>query len=796
MKKELFNKGWKFWEDKDSFALVWSVPQSAKLVNLPHDAMLLNKANENSKNGANTGFRDGGVYQYSKTITTSTEDAEKTIALHFDGVYMNAQVYVNGQQVCSCPYGYTGFTCILNDYLDWGKENEIRVIARNTNSPNSRWYTGSGIYRDVYMLTAGDVYVEDGSCYVDTESICEEYATLNVNTNIVNRSSKRRNLELKTEIIDTEGNTITDSRKIVVFSGENARYSFRMTVPSPKLWSDETTNLYSIRTSILDDGKLVDSEEHTFGIRKLELDAKQGLRVNGKVVNLRGACIHHDNGLLGAECTYAAEYRRIKLLKEAGFNAIRMAHNPAAQALLKACDELGVYVMDETFDMWTRNKADSDYGLFFNKCWQDDVAAMVKKDLQHPSVIMYSVGNEIPEIGSDIGARIAKEISDFIKTMDKTRFTLASINGVFAAGNAINDIMKDISGGSFKEGNVNDFMMMMDTKMPEIVNHPLVSQGIEKACATLDIAGYNYMTSRYENDYKNLPNRVIVGSETYPPQIAENWSLISKLPNVIGDFTWSGWDYIGEAGVGVVGYAWGEGGFGAGYPYQLAYVGDIDITGFRRPASYYREIVFGLRKEPYIVTQNPYKYGKKPIMTPWVISDSIASWTYPDMDGQPIVIEVYSPGDEAEVIVNGKSLGKKKIEGFIARFDTVYAPGEVECISYENGKKIASYTLKTAIDARLKAEVTYDNEKLVFIDITNADTNGNVDTHTLAHIKVSVDGADFRLGTGNPKSDYNYITDETDSFLGRALLIVKKENSSDKAKVSISLNEQEIKLTV
>ena len=798
MIKKLFNDNWKFWEEKDSFALVWSVPETAIDVTLPHDAMLNGGKNEQSINGTNTGFRDGGVYNYSKIYKPEAEDINKTIKLHFDGVYMNALVYVNQQLVASHPYGYSGFTVALNDFLNFGQENEIRVSVHNSASPNSRWYSGSGIYRDVYLLKSDETYLDYQGCYVSTDYIDEDSATISVTATVVSRASRRRELQLVTEIMNSSGNIIkSKTQPIVAFENDKEVYRFRLSVDDPRLWSDESPYLYTLRCSLMENGNVLDTDENTFGIRTLKVDGKHGLRINGKVTNLRGACIHHDNGIMGAVSMTEVEYRRIKLLKEAGFNAIRMAHNPASPALLKACDELGMYVMDEAFDMWTRCKSDNDYALSFSKWWKSDLEAMVKNDRLSPSVIMYSIGNEIPEIGTDQGAKLCKEMADYVKSLDDSRFTMAAINGVFAAGDGIGKIMSDLSDGEFSGGNVNDFMAIMDTKMHLIVTHDEVQKRLDKACATLDIAGYNYMTARYEKDLVENPDRVIVGSETYAPQIAENWAIVKKQPNVIGDFTWTGWDYIGEAGVGVVGYAWGEGGFGAGYPKQMAYVGDLDITGFRRPASYFREIVFGRRTNPYIVTQNPYKYGKQPFMTPWVISDSIASWTYPDMEGKPIVVEIYSAGDSVELFVNGNSLGRQKVEGFIARFDTVYSKGSVEAVSYDGGKEIGRSTLSTAVDAKLTAHVEYSGKNLAFINLVKEDANGNVDTYTKTRVNAKVTGAlEFRMGSGNYEPEDNFITESTDLFNGRGQMIIRKSGENDKVNIEISDSNVTLSLEV
>lgn len=804
MKQIKWNDLWKFWVDKDSFALVWNIPEEAKEVTLPHDAMIIQPANPDSANGGNTGFRDGGVYTYVKMLYAPEEYRDRTVMLKFEGVYMNAFVYVNGQLAAKNPFGYSTFFVKLDNFLEYGKENEIRVYARAGAMPNSRWYSGAGIYRDVYLLESGLTYLVPEDVQAETEDADDKMAVVNIKTEIKNRKANTEKLVLETSIEDASGNVAARCNStFVLMESEERKVSQRIVVPEPKLWSAETPDLYTIVSKIYNDsGKLLDENRSTFGIRTLKLDAKRGLRVNGKTIKLRGACVHSDSGLLGSATYDDAHFRQIKMLKEAGFNAIRISHNPAAPALLRACDTLGMYVMDETFDMWNRLKSHYDYGLYFNEWWESDVTAMVRKDYNCPSVILYSVGNEIPEIGTDHGAKLCHEISDKIKSLDNTRFTLASINGVFACGDKIDTIMQDVAADLNKAGkaddsiNVNDFMTFMDGYMDEIVVHNAVTKGLEMACAATDIAGYNYMTARYEPDGKKYPDRVIVGSETYPPEIARNWELVEKLPHVIGDFTWTGWDYIGEAGVGIPAYNWGEGGFGATFPAQLAYCGDMDITGFRRPASYFRQIVFGLRKEPYIAVQNPYKYGQKLIKTPWVISDATSSWTFDGCEGKPVIVEVYAPGTETELLKNGVSVGKKpsgKEVGFRTLFETTYEEGTLTAIVYENGKEISRTELVSARGEQKLVLIPEDmpetnsDRQLYYIQVAICGDNNTVVTDCDQKIELSVEGgADVAgFGSGNPKSAYNYNESITETFGGRAMIILKKNGNGSRAKITV-----------
>ena len=813
MKNQLYNDGWKFWADKNSFALVWNVPDFARDVELPHDAMIEQPAFAESRNGGNTGFRDSEVYVYVKNYYAAEEDRDKTLFLKFEGIYMNAFVYVNGQLAAKSPFGYSTFYADLSPFVKYGQDNEIRVQVRNGNMGNSRWYSGGGIYRDVYLLSAGPVYLVPEGLQIKTERIEKgengpaEYAVLKIRTELRNRYYNKRTLKQTLTIRNADGAVVArDEALVPLYEAEERDLTRRFIVESPALWSEENPALHTCECVLTDaeTGELIDSDTETFGIRVLAVDTKRGLTVNGQTVKLRGGCIHHDSGLLGAATYEEVQLRQIRKMKEAGFNAIRMSHNPMAPAMLRACDRLGMFVMDEGFDMWNRLKSDYDYGLYFKEWWPEDVKAMVRKDYNHPSVVLYSIGNEIPEIGTDQGAQLCHDMDALIKSLDDTRFTMAAINGVFAAGDGIGKIIADISAdmaasGDAVSGNVNDFMTIMDTRMDDIVTHEEVSKRLDKACAYLDVAGYNYMTARYLPDGKDNPNRVIVGSETYPPMIARNWDLVEKLPYVIGDFTWTGWDYIGEAGVGIPAYHWGDGGFGARFPAQLAYPGDFDITGFRRPASYFREAVFGRTNVPHITVQNPAHYGEFLIKTPWVISDAVSSWTWQGMEEKPAIVEIYAGGEEAELIQDGVSLGRKpsgKAAGFRTLFETVYRPGKLEAVVYENGAEIGRSVLETA-KGTPKLTITREegntDEKLVFLQIELKGENGVIYTDRDVEITLEAsEGAVVRgFGSGDPKPAHNFADPTAELFYGRGQIIVEKPKpgSSITLKVSAASGE-------
>lgn len=777
-----WNDGWLFWQEKDAFALVWNIPENAKPVTLPHDAMLETPAHAASPNGGNTGYRDGGVYVYCKSLFAPEEWKTRTVALKFEGSYCNTSVFVNGQLAAQHASGYTGFLAELNGFLRYGAENEIRVFVRNV-PPSSRWYSGGGLYRDVLLLTAPLAYIADEGVWAVTESLEEDLAVVRVETELSSRSPLTVPCILETQLLDPEGRIVAKvATPLTLASNGQVAVPQRMAVEHPRPWSAETPDLYTCRSRLVLDETQVDQAETAIGLRTLTVDSRRGLRVNGKSVKLLGGCIHQDHGLLGAATYEQAELRRMQKMKEAGFNAVRMSHHPAAPALLRACDRVGMYVMDEAFDMWTRAKTELDYSASFADHAREDVTAMARTARSHPSVVLYSIGNEIPECATDLGARIGGELAAAIRQSDPTRPITAGINGVFMSGDAIEEIMADILPGSGNGedsgGNVNNFMTAMDTQLNEIVTHPAVTRRLDKACAFLDVAGYNYMTARYALDAARCPDRVMVGSETYPPAFAANWTEVQRLPQVIGDFTWTGWDYIGEAGVGIPAYRFGEGGFGAQFPCQLAYCGDIDITGFRRPASYYRQIAAGLRAAPYLAVQNPRHYVEPLIKTPWVISDSTHSWTWPGCEDKPAVVEVYANADEVELFCNGVSLGVQKPADCIARFDTFYVPGSLRAVARREGAVLGEDVLETAgpvSGLALSAETDAPAGELFWLRVGLADEAGrlNPDADRMLTVKVAGGAQLLAFGSADPKPG-QYPAGTTRTFGGQAQIILRK----------------------
>lgn len=786
MEQKCWNRQWRFWENQNPFELVWTIPKDARTLDLPHDAMIEKPPHADSPNGYNTAFRDGGMFLYAKELYAPETLRDQLLMLKFEGVYHNAFVYVNGELAAKHPYGFSTFYVPLNPFLRYGQKNEIRVQARSGGGKSNRWYSGAGIYRDVYLIQGPLLHIAPDSLQIRTESVEEQIAVLQISAVLQNDSPITQPVTAVLGLFAPDGKPVgTERIPLTLDANTSQPVRCRMTVAEPQLWDTEHPSLYTCEITLETTSASGSDRECTaFGIRTMTLDAKRGLRINGKAVKLRGGCIHHDSGLLGAATYDDVKYRQILKLKQAGFNAVRMAHNPCSQSVLRACDRLGMYVMDEAFDMWSRSKNDYDYGLYFSEWWEKDVEEMVRKDFNHPSVILYSLGNEIPEIGEPHGAQICRRMAEKFRQLDPTRYTLAGINGIAASSQYLGQIQQDVVAELDRQGivvgDVNDFMVLMNRYQDQIVTHEAVSKVLEVACAPTDIAGYNYMTARYEMDGKRYPNRIILGTETYPPEIARNWDCVLHMNHVIGDFTWAGWDYLGEAGVGIPGYAPGEGGFMAGFPAQLPYVGDFDLTGRRRPASYYREIVFGLRTDPYIVVENPRKDPEKLEKTPWIISDAYPCWTWSGCEGNTVTVEVYTPGDHLSLYLNGTLIGTKPVPpSKLVHFSLPYTPGVLEAIADQDGQVLGRCMLRTA-GVRNRLAVTVEDEcpmeQLIYLNLEWQDENGltAADDHPI--VTVSIDGpAVLRgFGTGNPKPAYPYASTTTELFMGCGQLILEK----------------------
>ncbi|WP_259461134.1 glycoside hydrolase family 2 TIM barrel-domain containing protein [Microbacterium sp. CGR2] len=751
-------------------------------VSLPHDAIISLPRSADVAGSGFTGYFPGGAFEYSKTFEVPEEWREKRVSLQFQGVYRDAMVFVNGAFAGQRPNGYTPFRTALDPFLRYGETNTIRVDART--HEDSRWYSGAGIHRDVVLEVTELVHIEQSGLRITTPDIDEQRAVIAVVTPVKNDSITTATVRVRTELRAPDGSVVaSDSAPVTLRPTASSVVRQRLYVTKPALWGVDTPNLYVART-ILEDADHIQLEEKDtpFGIRSVQLDPWSGLRINGETVKLRGACVHHDNGLLGAAAIGRAEERRVELLKKAGFNAIRSAHNPISPAMLDACDRLGMLVMDETTDVWTEAKTPFDYSLAFPEWWERDIESLIEKDFNHPSVIFYSIGNEIFETGNPLGSEWGRALAEKVRTLDDTRLVTNGINPFVSVLTDLASQMASADSESPTEGGVNA-AINLDGMMEHVSTSDLATERTEASFAALDVAGVNYAEGRYELDRVGFPNRIMVGTETFGPSIATNWRLVLNNPHVLGDFTWTGWDYLGEVGIGRTQYA-DDPAWQPPYPWMTAWVGDIDITGHRRPLSYYREIVFGLRTEPYIAVLRPENHGREIIPGKWGWSDSISSWSWDVRTGAPIVVEVYSDADDVELVLNGHPVGRTTPGAsvpFLASFDITYEPGTLEAVTYRDGVEVGRTALRSA-DKSADLAVTPDRTELLagdrdlsFIEIELRDQAGNLASARDVPVKVSVEGAGTLLafGSGRPDTAEPLNTDVHTTFDGRALAIVR-----------------------
>lgn len=786
-----FTDGWSVGPKLGAFEARTS-DNAAVPVTVPHDALRDLPRSADAGQGVHSGYISGGVFAYSKSFEVPDSWRDRTVRIEFEGVYRDATVYINGDFAGHEANGYAAFVIDADPFLRFGEANTITVEARVHR--DSRWYTGGGIYRPVHLIVDDPVHLALDGTVVVTGDIDAERAIVEIATSVENATRHTATRRISWTILDDDGAVAASGDSpVTVLPGESATARTRLAVRSPRLWGPENPHRYRVRALLTDaDGSTTDDETTVFGIRRLQLDAVHGLRVNGESVDLRGACIHHDNGPLGAVSIADAEDRRIRLLKAAGFNAIRSAHNPASRALLDACDAHGMLVMDELSDVWTKSKTAFDGSIGFEDRWAHDVAALVAKDRNHPSVILYSIGNEILELATPHGATWSRRLAEEFRRLDPTRFVTNGINGIIANLDRMAEAM-----ASVQAADPNTMMAGMGEQMALMNASPLITDSTEESAAVLDVVGFNYADSRYDLDAELFPNRVIVGSETFPDRIASLWSDVRRLPHVIGDFTWTGWDYIGEAGIGRVDYTDAEGyeptGTAGPFPYLLADCGDIDITGHRLPASYYREIAYGLRTEPAIAVHRPQHHGRPVAKTPWSWDDVVSSWSWGVADGSPVTVDVYADAEEVELLLDGAIVGRVAVGAplpLIARFETEYRPGELTAVAYSGDVEIARTALRTAGEPELSApaeSASIASDGLGYVDISIADADGILLCDVDRVVTVAVSGGTLAgIGSARARTEESFAGPSVTTFDGRAVAIVRPDGSAAQVRVSVT----------
>ncbi len=723
-------------------------------VRLPHDAQITETRGPETSNGGHAYF-PGGIYTYEKTFTAPAQWEGKAVLAEFEGVYKNSTVSLNGKELCFHPYGYTGFFVELEG-LKIGGENTLTVVADNSKLPNSRWYSGSGIYRPVWLHVCEKDGLRPESVRISTVSIAP--AVIRVQSPVP---------------ITAEVNGVT---------GHGT--DFELTIPDAKLWSAEEPNLYTANITAGEG----DTMEVTFGIRQITWSSR-GLFINGRETLLRGGCVHHDNGILGAATYDESEDRRVRIMKANGFNAIRSSHNPASKALLRACDKYGMYVMDETFDMWYNRKNTYDYGCDFDQWWERDTAAMVERDFNHPSVILYSIGNEVAEPFEEKGIEAGRRMVELCHSIDPTRPVTCGTNLMIIAraakGQGIYQDGEQKTGGDVKQkegGNAslafNIMASFMGTSMNKAGNSPKIDALTTPFIDSLDIAGYNYGSGRYPLEAKAHPDRVLFGSETFPQDIWKNWEMVKKYPYLVGDFMWTAWDYLGEAGIGAWSYTGGMP-FNRPYPWILAGAGVIDITGVPDGSCKYASTVWGLEKSPVIAVRPVNHPGVRPAKSVWRGTNAILSWSWQGCAGNKATVEVYSDKAAVELFINGKSQGRKKVRECKAAFNVKYAPGTVTAVAYDEAGNEAGRSELRSAEGKLKVTLRPETDKvkpgdIVYIPVTIEGENGVVESNADRKITLKVEGGELlAFGSANPCTKEQYHTGTFTTYYGRALAVVR-----------------------
>ncbi|MBW6500709.1 MAG: DUF4982 domain-containing protein [Bacteroidales bacterium] len=746
-------------------------------IDLPHDWSVEDLPGTDSPfdidaiSQVNGGFTTGGTGWYRKSFTVPSDSKGKRFIIMFEGVYMNAEVWLNGRLVGTHPYGYTSFWFDITGRIRTGEENLLAVKVRNEGE-NSRWYSGSGIYRHVWLQILSPVHIAQWGTYITTPLVTANEAHINVRTTLSNQGEGNRIIRLVTRIIDPNSLEVarTESQETIT-TGQDTDLQQEMKITRPSLWSVDTPVLYTAISEVYEDAVLTDRVETKFGIRSISFDVVNGFLLNGKPLILKGGCVHHDNGPLGAKAYDRAEERRVELLRASGYNAVRSAHNPPSPAFLDACDRLGMLVIDETFDTWSEPKNPEDYNRHFVEWWKKDTESMILRDRNHPSVIMWSIGNEIPNRHTPEVAAVAKMMADHVRMLDPTR----------PVTSAVNDIRPD----------KDDYF------------------------AALDVAGYNYPAfageeskSLYEQDHGRLPERIIYCSESFPLEAFQSWMGAIDNPYVIGDFVWTAWDYLGEASIGWRGYPQRQNFF----PWNLAFCGDIDICGWKRPQSYYRDALWMDNQISVWVTPPAPSFEVNPeraSWSKWHWNDVTDSWNWPGEEGKPMEVTVYSSCEQAELFLNGKSLGRKptnRSTEYKATWNVQYEPGTLKAAGYQKRKQVTSAELKSAGEpARIlltadKSVIRSDGQDLSYITVELVDEKGV--RNPLAGNPVSFEtegpGSIIAVGNANPVSLESIISSERKACRGRCMVILKSGSEAGTVTLKVSspgLKTSEILIT-
>lgn len=767
----LLDAKWKFCRGENTHAADVRFDDTHwRSIDLPHDWSIepltsdkgvIGPFTRSSEGNIATGHTKGGSAWYRKTFKLSPKDSDKEIGLYFEGIYMESEIWINGKKVNYHANGYTPFYCNITSSCFFNNQENILAVKVINKGKNSRWYSGSGIYRHVWLIRQGKVNTSTWGIHITTPSITKDRALVSCEIKLDNQNRQPSEGIINIRLIDKNKKTVSfASNKVLLPAYSGGYVKDTLFIPSPLLWDLHSPNLYTAEVSVYNNGVVNDVEKLQFGVRSISFDASAGFRLNGKTVKLKGGCIHHDNGLLGSRAIDRAEERRAELLVANGFNAVRSAHNPPSEKFLEACDRLGLLVIDEAFDQWQQQKNPDDYHRFFNRYAEGDLSSMVLRDRNHPSVIMWSIGNEIPERAKPEGIATAKRLKKIIYQYDKSRPVTAAVNDFW-----------DNPGLKWKDS--------------------------ETTFSELDVAGYNYMWYEYENDHLLHPERVIYGSESVAKEAYDNWNLVTRHPYVIGDFVWTAIDYLGESGIGhayeVPDTTEDKKQF-PDWPWFISGCGDLDICGNKKPQGLYRNVLWEKEKIALVVDE-PLQKGFKEKVSYWGWPRQKQSWTWKGHEGELLKVSVFAIADSVELYVNGKLFNRQKCESaYTTVFNVPYHPGEVKAVAFRNGKKTGTANLSTAGNPekiRLIADrktITRSANDLSFITVEITDKQGRITDSYAGNVTIDYNGAGRVIASGNSSpvdmASFRSLTPRT--HLGRAQVIVQPSGIKGLIKLTVS----------